>query len=392
MTRIVICCVVVLALAPLLAACGASTQGPTTWLDRPLDGATVPVGPVTIQAHASDAGGVAGFEFFVDDDLLVTVPADGARLSQATAAWNPTAPGTYMVRARATDPQGNVGPEATSAVTVGELSPASITPTPSPTYAVPAVSVTRAAPTSTPTRPRSATATRVPPTPTSTPPRPATATFVPPTATRVPPTSTPTTPPPRIVSLQANPSSILAGQCTTVSWTVEGNLTGVWLDGEGVGQYDARDKCPGSTTTFTLVARSAGGEDSESVTVTVTQPQPTATTPFRADLAVTDLRPDTPQGPLYANLTNNGPGTLSNVTIQFSCQWDATESIEGGHTSGQVGPSNLTVISLSPGQTTPWNTGVPIDLRAVQYDITCTIYVPFEDPNGANNSYSELLP
>jgi hypothetical protein len=215
---------------------------------------------------------------------------------------------------------------------------------------------------------------------------------VPPTATRVPPTSTPTTPPPRIVSLQANPSSILAGQCTTVSWTVEGNLTGVWLDGEGVGQYDARDKCPGSTTTFTLVARSAGGEDSESVTVTVTQPQPTATTPFRADLAVTDLRPDTPQGPLYANLTNNGPGTLSNVTIQFSCQWDATESIEGGHTSGQVGPSNLTVISLSPGQTTPWNTGVPIDLRAVQYDITCTIYVPFEDPNGANNSYSELLP
>ncbi len=129
MTRIVICCVVVLSLPLLLAACGASTQGPTTWLDRPLDGATIPVGPVTIQAHASDAGGVAGFKFFVDDDLLVTVPADGGRLAEATAAWNPTAPGTYVVRARATDPQGNVGPDAFSSVTVGQPSPASLTPT-----------------------------------------------------------------------------------------------------------------------------------------------------------------------------------------------------------------------------------------------------------------------
>jgi len=302
MIRISVRCVVVFAAASLLVACGASTQGPTIWLDRPLDGVTLPMGPVTIQAHASDVDGVTGFAFFVDDTVLVTVPAEGFRLCEATAAWNPTEPGTYIIYARATDSQGNVGPLATSTVTVGQPSLASPTPTSSPAYAAPTASVTHAAPTSTPTRPPAPTSTRLPPT--------LTPTRVPPTETRVPPTFTPTTPPPppRIVSFRANPPSIVVGQCTTLSWAVEGNLIGVWLDGEGVGQHDARDKCPGGTTTFTLVARSAGGEDTDSVTVTVSQLQPTDTPPLRADLAITDLRAEPPSHQVLGDITNHGPG------------------------------------------------------------------------------------
>jgi hypothetical protein len=212
---------------------------------------------------------------------------------------------------------------------------------------------------------------------------------VPPTATRVPPTSTPTTPPPRIVSLQANPSSILAGQCTTVSWAVEGNLTGVWLDGEGVGQYDARDKCPGSTTTFTLVARSAGGEDTESVTVTVTQPQPTATTPFRADLAITDLRAEPPSLEVLGDITNHGPGTVSNATVQLSCQWDEYDTIDYAHHQGQLGPTPIFIGSLNPGQTQVFNTGVVVNPGSYEVSFACSIQVPFDDPNPGNNSHSE---
>jgi len=391
MTRIIVRCVVVFAVASLLAACGASTQGPTTWLDRPLDGATLPVGPVTIQAHASDVDGVSSFEFFVDDDPLVTITAEGFRLCEATAAWNPTEPGTYIVRARAADPQGNVGPEASSSVTIGELAQAKPTPTSSPAYAAPAASATHTAPASTPTRPPSVTATRVPPTPTPTRPPAPTATRVPPTATRVPPTPTPTTPPPApsIVSFQANPPSIVVGQCTTLSWAVEGDVIGVWLDGEGAGQYDARDKCPDRTTTYTLVARSAGGEDTDSVTVTVSQPQPTATLPLRADLAITDLRAEPPSHQVLGDITNHGPGTVTDVTVQLSCQWDEYDTIENVHHPGQMGPTPIFIGTLNPGRTQVFNTGVIVSPGSYQVSFSCSIQVPFNDPNPGNNSHSE---
>ena len=391
MIRIVICCVVVFAVALLLAACGAATQGPTTWLDRPLDGVTLPLAPVTIQVHASDADGVAAFEFFVYDSPLVTVPAEGFRLCEATAGWNPTEPGTYNIHARATDSQGNVGPYATSRVTVGQLSQASATPTPSPTHAAPTSSVTHAAPTSTPTRAPSPTKTRVPPSPTPTRPPSATATRVPPTATRVPPRSTPTMPPsaPSIVSFQANPPSIVAGQCTTLSWAVEGALSGVWLEGEGVGDHDARDKCPGNTTTFTLVARSPGGEDTDSVTVTVTQPQPTDTPPLKADLAITDLRAEPPSHEVLGDITNHGPGTVSNVTVQLSCQWDEYDTIDYVHHPGQMGPMPIFIGNLNPGQTQLFSTDIIVSPGLYEVDFSCSMQVPFNDPNPGNNSHSE---
>jgi hypothetical protein len=391
MTRIIVRCVAVFAVASLLAACGASTQGPTTWLDRPLDGVTLPLGPVTIQAHASDADGVASFEFFVYDNPLVTVPVESSRLCEATAAWNPTEPGTYSIYARATDSRGNVGPYATSKVTVGQASQASPTPTSSPVYAAPTVPATRAAPTSTPTHPPSPSGTPVPPTPTPTRSLSPSATRVPPTATRVPPTSTPTVPPPApsIVSFQANPPSLVVGQCTNLSWAVEGDLIGVWLDGEGVGQYDGRDKCPGSTTTYILVARSAGGEDTDSVTVTVAQPQPTATQPLRADLAITDLRAEPPSHEVLGDITNHGPGTVTDVTVQLSCQWDEYDTIDYAHHPGQMGPVPIFIGTLNPGRTQVFNTGVIVSPGLYEVSFSCSIQVPFNDPNLGNNSHSE---
>lgn len=143
MRHSIIFCVVMLVTVLGVAACSAETQGPTIWLDYPLDGAQVPLQPLTIQAHASDADGVARFEFFVGETSLVTVSGSGRRLADAQVEWTPPMPGTYVVRARAVDSNGNVGSESSSHIVVSEaLTPMSIPATVQPPILTPALTAT----------------------------------------------------------------------------------------------------------------------------------------------------------------------------------------------------------------------------------------------------------
>jgi hypothetical protein len=504
----------------LLASCAAQGQGPRTWLDRPLDGSHLPLGPVTILAHSSDADGVVSFEFFIDQELLATAPAGGGRLEDATVGWSPTEPGTYTVRARATDSAGNLGSEATSVVTVGEVltpSPAvppeqdegeivfvvepelippgacaalywevnppvdalldgegvppagerEVCPAETTNYELlvpeweqarmvtlhveaapeelgiffavdpdaiaeggcamliwevgppeewatlidgsqvdhvgqqqvcPATTTTYELVVETPDGPVARTVTlqveaaqepTLTPEPTRSPSGPT------PTS---PPGPTPTSPPgcpgaPVISFFLANPSTITAGQSTTLEWGRVTNGTSDQLvrsvvinPGLGeVGSPGSRVVSPGSTTTYTLVATGCGGTAQQQVTVTV---NPAV---FSADLAITDLYPQTLNGPIWVRITNRGPGTVTNTTIQISCQWN--RSISGRPLdSGQSGSIPLPVGSLSPGQTTAFNTDIPVDLHSYAYDMTCTIQVPFNDSNPGNNTYSESFP
>jgi hypothetical protein len=254
--------VVLTALSLVAAACGESTQGPSTWLDRPLDGDKVPLEPLTIQAHASDADGVARFEFFVGDALLATIPGSGGRFNEAKAGWAPSTAGTYTVRARAIDGKGNIGPEAISRITVGELAQTPTTPTGTPTY--------------TPTRtaeptPPTPTGTAKPPTPTYTP----TGTAKPPTPTFTPtPTGTPTMPPPpppteappppsADIQFWADNDNIQAGSCTTVRWHVA-NVKAYWVDGNpGAGDNGSFQTCPCQEETHTLHVVGADGSEQD---------------------------------------------------------------------------------------------------------------------------------
>ena len=274
MKQAIVCCAAVLLVALALVGCAASsTQGPMAWLDEPLDGAALPLEPTELMAHASDADGVASFEFYVNGALLVRSPAAGGMLADATVGWNPSAPGVYTITARATDNQGNVGPEATAVVTVGELEGS---PTPLPTARPTEEIVTQETPS--PRPPSSPGPTMTPrqptPRPTSAPP---TATPRLPTATPRPPTPTPQPPArrPEIAYFQADPGTINAGGCSTLSWGVD-YAAAVYLDGEGVGDHDTRQVCPATTTTYTLHATSGGGDDQDTATVTVIQaPTPT---------------------------------------------------------------------------------------------------------------------
>jgi hypothetical protein len=93
------------------------------------------------------------------------------------------------------------------------------------------------------------------------------------------PTATPEPSPP-VVEFTADPDHILAGQCSTLSWSVE-NAEIVALDGEGVRPEDARYLCPSQTHTYELTVLNGSGDYSYELTIEVSQPtatpRPTAT-------------------------------------------------------------------------------------------------------------------
>jgi hypothetical protein len=105
----------------LLAACGQRSGGPSAWIDQPLDESRHPLQPIQITAHASAPGGIASFEFFVDDASLGEVSVGGGRLELAEITWEPQAPGIYLIGVTATDGEGSVGDRVTSKVYIGDV-------------------------------------------------------------------------------------------------------------------------------------------------------------------------------------------------------------------------------------------------------------------------------
>jgi len=92
-------------------------------------------------------------------------------------------------------------------------------------------------------------------------------------------------PPAPTVSLSANPTSVVQGQCATLMWT-SANASSALID-QGVGKVDLsglRQVCPASTTQYTIAATGEGGSQSASTTVSVTPP-PTPTVSLSANPA-----------------------------------------------------------------------------------------------------------
>ncbi len=112
---------------------------------------------------------------------------------------------------------------------------------------------------------------------------------------------------------------------------------------------------------------------------------------FTADLAVTDIYPgNQPHGQFHVRVTNHGPGTLSNVKVNFVCGYDSVDK-----NSGKKGPSKQRTVSvklnLSPGQTKSVATGLKLDTNVYNYQVGCEVKVGFNDPNAGNNFYNEAF-
>ena len=77
---------------------------------------------------------------------------------------------------------------------------------------------------------------------------------------------------PPSASISANPSTIIEGQSTTLSWSTSGDVDSVSITNiGGVGTGGSISVSPNSTTTYTVTASNVAYNRSDSITVTVFQ-------------------------------------------------------------------------------------------------------------------------
>ena len=215
----------------------------------------------------------------------------------------PLGPGRFVVLASGTDKEGNYENPPRSRLIVidpsqnpvGSAEPDTPTPTPLPSETATATA-TALPPTATPTLlPPTATPTPLPTgIPTYTPsPIPSKIPTATPTAT-VRPTETPT-PEPTLyqyqISFNAKETTIVAGNCTSLSWQTN-NVGQILLLGQAQPWQGTLSVCPTETTTYQLnVTLFNGQKEIREVTVTVIRPTETATPTAVPILVPTPLKP-----------------------------------------------------------------------------------------------------
>jgi hypothetical protein len=200
---------------------------------------------------------------------------------------------------------------------------------------------------------------------------------------------------PNIPFFTANPSTITAGQSSTLSWgNITNGTTGPLVRSAviepGLGEVgsgaSSRQVKPNTTTTYTLTATGCGGTVTRQVTVTVGSGGGGAGT-TTADLAITDIYTDS-QWKLYVKIRNNGPGQLTNAVAKLTCSVGVTPP---GGIPSKTGSSGPITLNLNSGQETAIATGGTLNTVA-WYDVTCSIQAQtFNDSNSANNSLQKKI-
>ncbi|MFC2036665.1 FHA domain-containing protein [Chloroflexota bacterium] len=284
-----------------VALLGGRADGlPTVAIQSPADGAQIVAGQETVlQAGASGTNDITLLELSVDGNLVATATsADPKGVSTLTVSkpWTFDLPGEHTVSAVAYTAKGKTSKPESVDVTVvssgGELQPTA-TPTPLPEL----------------------------------------------TAT---PTPTPEPGAPQIEFFEANPSSIDAGQCTTLRWGKVSDATEAHVEPDvgGVATPDSATVCPLETTTYVLTAKGPGGTSSASTTVTVST--------VLADLTVDSISFD-PNPPVRGQDTgvriairNAGAGAAG----AFDWEWQAgSEALFDGRLAG-LNPGETSVVTV----------------------------------------------
>ena len=100
-----------------------------------------------------------------------------------------------------------------------------------------------------------------------------------PTPTFAPsPTPQPTATPPMYVDFRTDAPWVIAGQCTTLRWDVEG-VRGVYFNGQGQPGHGSADVCPAQTQTFVLHVVLNSGYLDRAIMVAVLPAPPTQAKP-----------------------------------------------------------------------------------------------------------------
>jgi len=200
------------------------------------------------------------------------------------------------------------------------------------------------------------------------------------------------------------------GGCALLHWEVVPPEWPVLLDGQEVPHVGEREVCPENTTTYELLAEAPVGPQERVVTLhveggpgpeqppipaagpTPTSPPSGPPSPQTVDLAVTDLYPDNlPKGKVYVRITNNGPASLTNASVELKCGGQGTP-LGGQPAWSHVESPTILTISLNPGQTSAFQTNVAVDTTQYSYNVWCAVSPKtLSDPNTSNNKYSEAI-
>jgi hypothetical protein len=278
--------VVGLALAALLFLAGGSRNKPMVTIQSPPAGTQIAAGTeVILQATATGARNLTRLEISIDGTLIaVEASSDPRGQASLTASqpWTFAQAGTHVVSAMAYTARGRTSDPTTINVAVaGIVAQETPSPTSQPSLPTATASTTPLPTVPPPTEPP--TGTPLPEMPSDTPLPPLSTDTATPTPTPTDsPTPTPTETrlsPPQIEFFQVNPSSILAGQCTTLEWGAVTNATEATID-QGIGGVatpGSRNVCPPETTTYILTATGPGGVTTAATMVTVSAAQPDLT-------------------------------------------------------------------------------------------------------------------
>ena len=332
-----------LAIAAILLLSRDGASQPTVALRSPVEGQELPANQeVLLEATAAGASDITLLEIMVDSIVVgmsASPDSEGDDLLTVSHPWTFSQTGPHTVSAVAYTASG--GTSETTPVTVFvqegiDQGTPSATLTPSATVS-PGVIETPSAGTPTPTSTPSPTAT-----PTS-------------TAT---PTPTSTQQPPQIAFFQANPSTILSGQCTTLEWGAVTHATAVQID-QGIGGIatpGSQSVCPAATTTYVMTATGPGGTTTATVTVTVQPGQP--------DLTVESIAfvPDPP----IQNQNNEVRITIKNIgnapAGAFDWDWQpgSATPFEGSLPGLDAGQSQVVTVTWNPAS---WYGNLPTKAR-----------------------------
>ena len=90
-----------------LPVASARSGNPRAWIDKPLDSANLPLGPVEVISHGSDTDGVTEMVLLVNgEQVRVDAATQDGRLSTFSQLWEPAEAGTYTLQVLARNGQG----------------------------------------------------------------------------------------------------------------------------------------------------------------------------------------------------------------------------------------------------------------------------------------------
>jgi hypothetical protein len=332
--------VLVLAIGAILLLTGDRDREPTVVIESPAEGAQLIAGQeVILRATAGGAQDILRLEIMVDNVMVgmsTSADPEGSDSLVVNLPWTFSQTGAHSVSAVAYTSGGQVSEPTSVGVLVAEEA-AQVTPTAEATATeTPTPEPTLPGDTATPTPTATDTPT-ITPTPT-------------PTATEVPP--------PQIAWFQANPATIIAGNCTDLEWGEVTNATGVSIDQAigGVAAPGSVNVCPASTTTYVMTATGPGGTSDASVTVTVE--------PGFADLTVAAIE-FVPLPPVQ-NSDNEVRITIQNIGTAaagaFDWEWQpGTATPYGGSLAGlNAGESQVVTVVWNPAS---WYANLPTRAR-----------------------------